>query len=169
MTPAPTSRPCRDYERPWRGRCVDRNLKDEWLDQLNALSTCSLTSICEGHVHGSGERLAAVPLIKLRLKPELVPAATREWPALSQELTSLLPTLFDLAETRVEAALRLEVRASDAAVRERQELVIKIHSVRVRETEELDGETAAWFETSVAACVAIDEFLKGRFDSQRLI
>ena len=62
-------RECREYERIWKGRYVDKHLADHWLEALNGLSCFNLISICEGHTtvdHHPRE----YPHINLRMKPE---------------------------------------------------------------------------------------------------
>lgn len=38
-----------DYQRRWRGYEVDKNLEDDWLERLNALTVFRLVNVCEGH------------------------------------------------------------------------------------------------------------------------
>jgi hypothetical protein len=161
IMPKPTlRRACRDYERLWRGRCVDRNLADEWLERLNDLRSCRLISICEGHLRAG--RRATGPHINLRLKPGFVSVAFDTWDSLSIELATRLPTLFDSADTIVAANLHLEVRLVRDAVQQRRDCVIRINSRRARTTEDMDAETADWFQRSVLASESLDEFLLDR-------
>lgn len=63
-----TRRPCRDHERLWGERYVDKDLKDDWLERLNRLNNFDLISICQGH-NGS-TRSRQLPGLNVRVKQE---------------------------------------------------------------------------------------------------
>ena len=64
---------CREYERWWvnpdtgEGRCIDKNLTDEWLLRLNRLRILRLKSICEGHLDADNFSQKNTPDISLEL------------------------------------------------------------------------------------------------------
>jgi hypothetical protein len=45
---------CRPWERSWRGMCVDSELRDEWLDRMNAIPGITIFSTCAGHPQRPG-------------------------------------------------------------------------------------------------------------------
>jgi hypothetical protein len=63
--------PLHDYQRMWNGHSVDKNLKDEWLQDLNDLKIFDLINICEGHRNEVGQRRNESPHIYLKIKEEI--------------------------------------------------------------------------------------------------
>jgi hypothetical protein len=162
--PRHSPRPCREYEREWQGRYVDRNLSDDWLVALNALDVFRLISICEGHLDGPGGR-ASAPHVNLRLRPKLVRAAYAFWDDLSVGLAGEFGRLFSSASTVVEAELRLQVRLGPGGVVSRPDMVIKLRGVRVRASRELEPEVVNWFSQVVAQSRSLDQLVAARIGS----
>ena len=159
--PGLANRTCREYERLWQGRCVDRNLSDDWLAALNTLDVFRLVSICEGHLAERGGR-ASAPHVNLRLRPELVGAAYAGWDDLSVGLAAEFGRLVRPIDTTAEAELRLAVRLGRGGASGQADFVIRLRGVRVRASAHMEPEVAAWFAQTIAQCQALDRLVAGR-------
>lgn len=164
--PVPASRQCREYERPWQDRFVDRNLADDWLVALNTLDVFRLISICEGHSEGGGRR-ASGPHINLRLRPELVRAAYAGWDGLSVGLAAEFGRLFRPEDGTAEVELRLPIRLGRDGVHTQPDLVVRLQSLRRRASPELEPWAADWLAAAVGQCRALDEFVGRRLGHSR--
>ena len=166
--PTPASRPCREYQRLWQGRCVDRNLADDWLISLNTLGVFQLISICEGHVYEDGRR-PSVPHINLRLRSELVRTAYAVWDDLSIGLAGEFGRVFQPTTTIADAELRLGVQLGRNGLSSRPDMVIKLRAVRVRASRNMEPEVAEWFSQAVANCRAIDRLVCSRVSTPQVL
>lgn len=137
--------PRRDDQRIWQGRRVDKDLKDEWLDELNSLLCMDLVSICQGHP--DQDRCSRrTPHITLRFKPLF---ATRvqtkqqvEW------LRNIVLTHVQCPKTAVEIESRVVARDDGDP---RQTVVVRLFL-----SVENDGSTDKWFEKMVRSIDAAD-------------
>jgi hypothetical protein len=137
--------PRRDDQRIWQGRRVDKDLKDEWLDELNSLLCMDLVSICQGHPD-QDRRFRRTPHITLRFKPLF---ATRvhakqqvEW------LRNIVLTHVQCPKTAVEIESRIVARGVGDS---RQTVVVRLFF-----SIENDGPTDKWFEKMVRSMDAAD-------------
>lgn len=70
------------HERMWHGhnRPVDKGLKDEWLEAMNALYYFCCYSSCEGHANPTGTGASRFPRIWLRMTDQiLMPRIVSLW------------------------------------------------------------------------------------------
>lgn len=161
--PAPRrNRQCREYERFWRGHCVDRNLDDGWLEALNALDAFNLISICEGHVTERPNSPRARPHINLRLKPSLLPRAVQHWHVVSPVLKGSLAELFVAQGTSATVELKLQVRNSPTV---RDDLTARFEARRTRVSAAMDTETADWFRCVVESIKCLDRLLLSQLNT----
>jgi len=153
------SRHCREHERLWRDRCVDRNLEDGWLESLNALTSLELISICEGHATPGHNRLRGRPGINLRLKASLLPQALKLWDTLSSTLEATLRRLFAGESTSAIVELKLEIRLRRSGSGIRHKLTARIEAREPRAVAEMDAETNDWFRNVVRSIQDLDSLL----------
>lgn len=172
LMPNREARPCRDHERTWQGRCVDRNLADDWLTALNALRSFRLISICEGHANLQG-RPHSAPHINLRLHPAIVRQLPAVWDDFSVGIAAELGRHFSADESVVEAELRLRVQFGVDGARSRPDFVIRVRSRRPRSRPEFEPAEAQWFEGAVlslsgtgSVCRTAHEPTRGRITSR---
>ncbi len=153
------SRHCREHERLWRDRNVDRNIEDGWLETLNALTALNLISICEGHATSAHNRRRSRPHINLRLKPSLLPQAVRLWGALSSALEANLGSLFAGESTSATVELKLQVQLRRSSSPVRHVLTTRIEARQPRVGVEMDAETSDWFRHTVQSIQRLDSLL----------
>jgi hypothetical protein len=155
-------RECREYERLWHGHCVDRNLKDGWLEALNALETLNFISICEGHLAERPNSPRTRPHINLRLKPSFLPQAVKTWDTVRSALESRLASMFDFEDTSAAVELKLRVRLCRNGCAFRHDLTACIEARQARVSAEMDAETSDWFRRTVESIKGLDRL----FNSQ---
>ena len=155
-------RECRDYERIWRGRCVDRNLEDAWLEALNALAVFDLISICEGHVSEQPNRLRGRPHINLRLKATLLPEVIGAWSSTRKALREITIELFREIEASVTLELKHRIQLGPHEIQDRDDFTVKIQSRQAREGHSIDVGTISWFHYTVSAIEELDRFMSTR-------
>ena len=150
MLPKRTSRrKCRGHEREWQGFCVDRNLKDDWLEHLNDLQAFSLISICEGHCNRQAEPSRTPPHIKLRLKEHLLPSIAGCWDKHKMEVLSKVNELFQTGDTYVNLELKFKLRLGTGRLDYQENLMVRVHGRQIKLSEEMDAEIYDWFERIV--------------------
>ena len=137
-------RKCRPNERLWQDHCVDRNLEDTWLEQLNSLSAFKLISICEGHVSDEW----AQAHINLRVKSQLQPIIWNLWQELQPELHRFVHS-FHLGHTSVDAGLRYTIRNSKTYANTANFDIRIISVAKKRENGQMDDITRSWFEHNI--------------------
>ena len=59
---------CQTHEKRWLDYCVDKNLDEHWLEELNSLQAFNLVSICEGHFSQAKNPSKKFAHISLKLK-----------------------------------------------------------------------------------------------------
>ena len=160
MLPKKTPRrKCRDHEREWRGFCVDKNLEDDWLERLNELATLDLISICEGHCSRQTEPSKTPPHIKLRLKENLLLGIASQWDDHKMAILSEVNRLFQAGETYVNLELKFKLRSGTGRLSYQEEMIVRIHNRQVRDTEEMEEATRAWFQQSVERIAGLDRLV----------
>jgi hypothetical protein len=160
MLPRKTPRrKCKEYEREWNGFCVDSNLEDDWLARLNSLRAFALISICEGHSGRPGEPSKVSPHIKLRLKPHLLPDISASWEQHKMAVVSEVDRLSDIGDTYVVLELKYRLRSGTGRLSYQEELLVRIHGPRARESEQMDPEIREWFQSSVSRIEQLDHFV----------
>jgi hypothetical protein len=126
------------------------------------LKSLCLVSICEGHMARGSDRRPTGPHINLRLRSDLTSAAYADWDGLSPALAAEFRRLFPPDRSAVEAEFRLSVRNGRTSSVCRQVLVIRIRSLRVRESHKTEPEVADWFRDAVTGSEALDELVVSR-------
>jgi hypothetical protein len=150
-------RKCKDYEREWRGFCVDANLEDEWLERLNGLQAFDLISICEGHCSRQAEPSMTPPHIKLRLKERLLRGVASHWDEHKMAVVGEVNRLFETGDTYVNLELKFKLRSGAGRLIYQEDLVVRIHGRHARTSEEMDDESRHWFQHSVSRVEDLDE------------
>jgi hypothetical protein len=148
---------CKEYERVWRDLCVDRNLQDDWLEQLNSLQTLNLVGICEGHPDRPPGAPGRFPQINLRLKESVLPGIAGHWADLRSAMLSEASRLFPTGDSDVRIELKFWLRAGRGKLVYQEDLTVRVRSYRIRDTAEMDAETCAWFERAVDRIDKIDK------------
>jgi hypothetical protein len=149
-------RACRNFEREWNGFCVDKNLKDEWLVPLNELSAFNLISICEGHCVQHSEPHMRPPHVKLRLKEHLLPGVAGRWDEHKTVVLGEVSSLSQAGDTYVNLEMKCKLRSGAARLSYQEDLIVRIHSRDGRGSDEMDRETAAWFQRTVELVQELD-------------
>jgi hypothetical protein len=160
MLPKKTPRrKCRDHEREWRGFCVDNNLENDWLERLNELVTFDLISICEGHCSRPTEPSRTPPHVKLRLKENHLPGIASRWDNHKMAILSAVNRLFQTGETYVNLELKFKLRSGTGRLNYQEEMIIRIHGRRERDSEDMDEATRAWFQQCIERVEELDRLV----------
>ncbi len=152
-------RKCKDHEREWNGFCVDKNLEDDWLARLNALTVFNLISVCEGHCSRSIAPSRVQPHIKLRLKDRLLPGVAAQWDEHKIEVVNKVNGLFRAGDTYVTLELKFKLGTTTSRLSYEESLLVRIHSRETRTSEEMDARTRNWFQQGVNWIEELDNFL----------
>jgi len=156
MLPKKTSRRgCRDHEREWRGYCVDKNLEDDWLLRLNDLATFDLISICEGHCDRS-DPPRTPPHIKLKINEDSLPRIATRWDEHKMAVLNAVSRHFQVGDTYVNLELKFKLRSTTGRLNYEENLIMRIHGRRARESEEMDAGTRLWFQQNVERIEELD-------------
>jgi hypothetical protein len=157
---------CLDHERRWRDRCVDKNLKDVWLERLNALKSFNMVSLCEGHVRLFKNPSSKYPHINLKLKDQYLPGFAKEWVDLRPAILNEVHNLFQVGDTYFNLELKHKLRAGIGRLVYQEELTIKMRRYQPRFSEELKPEDAAWFDQCVDRIERLDKIFSDWFENQ---
>jgi len=157
-------RKCGPLEREWRGRCVDKNLDDEWLEQLNALRFFDLISICEGHFSGDDRSSGTPPHIKLRLKEQYLLHVVSQWDRTKMAVIEGVNTMFQTGQTYVNLELKCRLRSATGVLRYQEEMMVRVLGRQERSSVDMDPATRHWFATNVTSAVELDRALEGIWD-----
>lgn len=152
-----TGKVCKDHERVWRDLCVDRNLRDDWLEHLNSLETLNLVGICEGHPGRPPGAPGRYPQINLRLKESILPGIAGHWEDLRSAMLNEASKLFLLGDTDVRIELKFWLRAGRGRLIYQEDLTMRLRGYKTRETVEMDAETCGWFERAVDRIAKVDQ------------
>ena len=153
----PLSKPCKEYERPWRDFCVDKNLQDDWLERLNSLTTLNLVGICEGHPDRAPGSSGRLPHIHLRLKESVLPGLADHWRDLRSAMLNEASRLFLLGDTDVRIELKFWLRAGRGKLIYQEDLTMRLRPYQPRNSVEMDVETHGWFERAIDRIAQIDQ------------
>ena len=117
----------REHEREWQGRCVDHNLKDKWLEKLNAIVdlTSQVSARDTSPVTKCNEQR---PSVNFRLKAAFINPLITEWTALHSVLDCAAAECFHNVSTYYEFELRLGTRSARNGQRRKEEFVVKLRS-----------------------------------------
>ncbi len=148
---------CPEHQRLWRDQFVDKNLKDEWLEQLNNLNTLNLISICEGH---PGHPRHYYPRMNLRVKPDLLEHMANEWQRLKPAFSEALGRCFPHEDTNPSIELHRKIQRQDKDAFPDDDIIIYTHSRISHDTVWPKELTDDWFERSISSISMLDEFLK---------
>jgi hypothetical protein len=154
-------RECRDYEKEWNGRCVDKHLEDEWLVRLNDLLCLRPISVCEGHADQKPGSSRTFPHIKLRLQEQFLASLVSQWGSLRPVLADELHRLFHLADTYAELELKCRLRWGRGRFPYRETLTLRIHARQARTSEAMDAPTYQWFEQTLSYIEEFDKAMRG--------
>ena len=149
-------RECREHERRWGDKCVDRNLADEWLERLNALEAFNLVGICEGHSEQRPGSSGRYPHIVLRLRESLLPGIAGHWEDLRIVILNEVGKLFGSGDTDARLELKFRLRAGRGRLVYQEDLTMRMRSYQARTTEEMGEEIRSWFEESLQRIEDID-------------
>jgi hypothetical protein len=167
VLPKKTSRrKCSEYEREWRGFCVDRNLEDDWLQRLNGLDTFDLISICEGHCGRQTEPSRTPPHIKLRLKERYLSGIASHWDTHKMAILGTVNGLFQGGDTYVNLELKFKLRSGTGRLSYQEEMIMRVHGRQARSVEEMGPVTRAWFQQSVERIEEADQFITSLWQSE---
>jgi hypothetical protein len=161
-----STKPCQDYERRWRHFCVDKNLKDGWLERLNDLKGFNLVSICEGHYQQRKYPSGKYPHINLKLKEQYLPGFAKGWEQLRPAVLNEVHKLFQKGDTYFNLELKHKLRAGIGRLVYQEDLTVKMRRYQARLTEEMDPESAAWFDQCVGSIECLDEIVVGWFEAK---
>ncbi len=150
---------CRDHERIWQGRCVDKNIKDSWLESLNNLKSLDLINICEGHAERESEHDNQYPHIYLTLKAKLIDFALTKY----RILIDLFKNGFDAATTSGDTILVFDLRHFIIKQPQLTEhpLVFRVNikCKKKRMKEDTSEVVEYWFNNAVSKALEIDKQL----------
>ncbi len=155
---------CKDYERLWRDRCVDRNLEDDWLERLNNLNALKLIGICEGHHRQRLSSAGRYPHINLRLNEHLLPDVARNWDHLRADILNEVHNLFQAGDTLFNLELKYKLRSGRGRLTYHEDLTLRIRCDQVRGSAEMDPETYDWFGRSVERIEILDRIVAAWHD-----
>jgi len=150
---------CQAHEKRWRDFCVDKNLEEIWLEDLNNLKTLNLISICEGHYGQKSHATSKFTHINLKLKEVLLPGFLKEWETLRPGVLNEVHNLFQKGDTYFNFELRFKIRTGRGRLVYQEELVIKMRRYQPRVAKEMDAECHQWFDQSVASIKALDDII----------
>lgn len=153
-------RTCKNYERLWNGRCVDKNLHDAWLEELNGLKMLELISICEGHSEIPANKPRAYAHISLRVNTEATRRLTRQWSHLKQEIMQAVDSIFSTEKFRIKFTYNVSIRKGFLPLRSSTRVVLRIQSKEPRLINELNSEAFKWFEKVISQAKNFDLFLQ---------
>jgi hypothetical protein len=159
MTKATPRRACRDHERLWRDLCVDKNLKDDWLERLNRLEAFTLINICEGHADQRPGSPGSYAHISMRLKEWLLPGIARHWEELRGAVLSEMNRLFQVGDTDINMELKFRLRAGRGKLIYQEGLTLRVRSFKKRKRTEMDSQTGNWFEQSITRIEGLDRMV----------
>lgn len=150
---------CRPFERRWRNYCVDRGLKDDWLERLNALKIFDLISICEGHEDEADVVARRLPHFNLRVRENMIGTLERRWSSDRERIGNALDGAFENRFVSAKFEMRSGFIKERKAIEPQDIALLKIGPV----VDVLDFDRiyygAEWFEENIAAAEAFDQFL----------
>jgi len=156
----PMMKKCQAHEKRWRDFCIDKNLEERWLEELNDLNSFNLISICEGHLAPNKNTLSKYSHINLKLKESLLPGFLKDWETLRPDILNEIHNLFQKGDTYFNLELRFKLRAGRGRLVYQEELTLKMRRFKLRTAEAMDPEIYQWFDQSVASIKALDQIVQ---------
>jgi hypothetical protein len=151
-------RSCRDDQRTWNERCVDKNLQDDWLIRLNGLDCFDLISICEGHL-GLGQRSQRrTASINLRMKNIYFEKIAYQWEKYKTNVRDNIQNTLDVDNTNYELELKFSYRNFRNRLSNNENLSIRINCTFQRNSKKIDDVTFTWFDKIVSQIEKLDGF-----------
>lgn len=148
---------CPEHQRLWREHCVDRNLKNEWLEQLNNLNTLNLISVCEGHL---GHPRRYCPRINLRIKADLIEVMAEEWQKVKPVIRGALERCFPYKDMNPSIELHRQIQIENKDALPDDDIIIYINSRILPNTDWPKELTDDWFERSISSISIFDESIR---------
>ena len=143
-------------QRPWRRHWVDINLKDEWLEALNALTVLYLVSICEGHPPKNAQGDGTCPHVILRLWRTTHPARTQYFEHEAVALQHLLRGLPPRQGSYVRVTLSTVLTLSKNRALVGREVFVHFYGYGLRLSDATARDATAWFEGVIGDAQSID-------------
>lgn len=153
-------RNCREHQRLWRNHCVDKNLKDDWIESLNSLRAFNLISICEGHLNGRSNPHGGLPHINLRLKPDLVTILANDWQTHKEKIQEGINNITSYPLTSASIELRHRYFKGIGQPNYREDVVIRLEAFRERSSNNQEITRDEWFEGSIEGLAEFDRFIE---------
>ena len=150
---------CRPHERRWRNYCVDKSLKDEWLERLNDLEAFDLISICEGHGSNAETEHARLPHFNLRLKSPIAERLDDIWSNVRKDVGSAIDRCFNNRFTAANFEFRSGFVKEPGEIHPQDIALLKLTSYVHILDFDASYYNAAWFEDNVAAAEEFDREL----------
>lgn len=150
-------RNCRSHERLWNDRCIDKNLKDDWLTELNKLKSFNFVSICEGICERRGKLIYERPHVNLKIRPEYFYVVSKGFDERIINIETL-QNIFSLINTEID----FELKRSFRRVRDfsyREDIVLRIAFKKQRISKRIDEETIDWFAKIIPQIESFDKFI----------
>jgi len=147
---------CQAHERLWRGRAVDRNLADSWLEKLNALRSFDLVSICEGHCDARAASVRRRPAIILRPKTALLKLLTERWFALRDAWAAAFDRLWPEGDTIVELEVQHGIVKDEGPAAAGVDIILRITCRRPRSLHDQGTYFNGWFAKAIFALDMLD-------------
>jgi hypothetical protein len=147
-----SERPCPLYQRRWRHLCVDKGLRDEWLETINSLVVWEVTYTCEGHPSFLPEpEPDSFPEIHLKVRSAIESQLCSNWSKMEAHLLSRFSLLFP--ESNYASHIACSPRIDNGEL----SCFIHLESRNRRRSEEMDEATRAWFDRTTRALVEFDQ------------
>jgi gamma-glutamylcyclotransferase len=152
---------CGEGKRLWRTHIVDAGLQDSWLGALNALRVFDLISICEGHPTSGRNTFRSIPHINLRVKPHLLPSATRRIVEVSEGGMPQPKSNYLASRSlwTMEFRRRLTPRRNDELSGHDDEIVVSINSMSRVDSNSGRENAVDWFEQIMPELLSYDSML----------
>jgi hypothetical protein len=139
------------HQRLWNGRCVDKDLKDEWLIALNSFKTFNTVSICQGHMDRDDELFC--PHINLKIKPEYIVKlkGAMDNPEITHHLAKFhKDTDWDYEYCEKRNNVQSEIR---------REIIFRFMRLKKRTSSRMNKSTEKWFEMMIQSLMALDQII----------
>ena len=148
------------HERLWNGRCVDKDLKDEWLLALNSFKTFNTVSICQGHINRDDELFC--PHINLKIKPEYIVKlkGAMDTPEITDHLAKFpKDTDWDYEYCEERSNEQPEIK---------KEIMFRFMRLKKRTSSGMNRSTEKWFEKMIQLLLALDQIFADELQNKYL-
>ncbi len=143
-------------QRLWRQHWVDINLKDEWLEALNALTALRLVSICEGHPPETAQGIGASPHVRLRSWRTTDPARIQCFEHEAVAMRDHLEGLFRRQGDRVKVTLSTQLSLCGSRIIVGRDVLVLFIVAGLRLSDATARDAEAWFEQVIVDAQSID-------------